>query len=437
VTATGITLGSVLYFSPEQARGDTATAASDIYSLGLVMYEMLTGQRAFAGDSPAAVAVARLSGGVPSPMAVRAEVPPALDAIVRWCLAVDPAARPGAAELSTALARFRTDPSGAAAMAAAGMAAGPAGAAIVPPPPGAPRPPTQTAFVPATPADPERSGSGPWGWLAAGLGLLVIVASGILLFLLFSGIGDEQPTPSPTPEPTAELIKTPDFIGRREANAIVLAERRGVILEVTYHETDEVEAGRVTEQLPEPQTEVPAGTTVQVTVATQVETVVVPDVHGIKEDVAVTQLEDSGLFAGERATAADVLPEGYVIATDPRAGSSVARGSAVDYTVSLGPDADATPGPTDRPMVTPDPTADPGLDPTPFPSSEVVLVGDFTCLDLATASAQIADAGLLVGATYPDAAEEGWLVHDQLPKPGESVPVGTKVDLMLADSQEC
>ena len=65
------------------------------------------------------------SGSVPSPMAVRAEVPPALDAIVRWCLAVDPAARPSAAELSTALARFRTDPSGAAALAAAGLAAVP------------------------------------------------------------------------------------------------------------------------------------------------------------------------------------------------------------------------------------------------------------------------------------------------------------------------
>ncbi len=286
VTATGITLGSVLYFSPEQARGDTATAASDIYSLGLVMYEMLTGQRAFSGDSPAAVAVARLSGGVPSPMAVRAEVPPALDAIVRWCLAVDPSVRPAASELSTALARFRTDPSGAAAMAAAGVAAGAAGPPGLAPAPGPMHPPTQTAYLAGAPAatDAEHTGSGPWTWLAAGLGLLVIVASGILLFLLFSGIGDERPTPNATPEPTVALVETPEFIGRREANALSLADRRGLVLEIAYHETDEVEAERVIEQLPEAGTQVEAGTTVQITVATQVETVVVPDVSGIKED---------------------------------------------------------------------------------------------------------------------------------------------------------
>ena len=361
VTATGITLGSVLYFSPEQARGDTATAASDIYSLGLVMYEMLTGQRAFSGDSPAAVAVARLSGAVPSPMAVRAEVPPALDAIVRWCLAVDPAARPSATELSTALARFRTDPSGAAAMAAAGVAAGAAGPPGLPRPPGPVHPTTQTAYVAGGPAaiDAERTGSGPWTWLAAGLGLLVIVASGILLFLLFSGIGDERPTPSPTPEPTVELVETPDFIGRRETNALSLADRRGVVLETTYHETDEVEAGRVIEQLPEAETQVEAGTTVQITVATQVETVVVPDVSGIKEEHAITQLEDSGLFAGQRSTTPDALPEGYVISTDPRAGSSTTRGTTVDYTVSLGPGNDPTPKPGVTPSAKPGPTTKP------------------------------------------------------------------------------
>ncbi len=439
VTATGITLGSVLYFSPEQARGDTATAASDIYSLGLVMYEMLTGQRAFSGDSPAAVAVARLSGGVPSPMAVRAEVPPALDAIVRWCLAVDPSVRPSAAELSTALARFRTDPSGAAALAAAGVAAGAAGPPGAPPPPV--HPPTQTAYAApgAGAADADRSGSGPWGWLAAGLGLLVIVASGILLFLLFSGIGDEQPTPSPTPEPTIELVQTPDFVGQTEADAQALADRDGVVLEIAYHETDEIEAGRVVQQLPEPETEVPAGTTVQVTVSTQVETVVVPDVHGIKEATAILQLEDSGLFAGARSTAPDTLPEGYVISTDPRAGSSTTRGTPVDYVVSLGPGTDPSPVPVATPSAEPttSPTPAATAEPTPFPSPEVVLVGEFTCLELATARDQLQGKGLLVGATYPDPPPaETWVVHDQLPKGSEMVPVGTKVDLMLADPQE-
>ena len=436
VTATGITLGSVLYFSPEQARGDTATAASDIYSLGLVMYEMLTGSRAFGGDSPAAVAVARLSGGVPSPMTLRAEVPPALDAIVRWCLAVDPAGRPSAATLSTALARFRTDPSGAAALAAAGAAA-----AGVPPSPGPARPPTQTAYVaPGGPTsiDPERSGSGPWAWLAAALGLLVIVASGILLFLLFSGIGEDEPTPSPTPEPTIELVKTPDFVGRREANAQSLADRRGVVLEIAYQETDEVEAGRVVVQFPEPQTEVPAGTTVQVTVATRVETVVVPDLYGIGEENAIAQLEDSGLHAGGRSMVVDPLPEGYVVSTDPRAGSSATRGATIDYTISLGPAADPTADPARTPEPTPISSGDPVSEtpsPTPFPSSEVALVTDYSCLELEAARSHLEAAGLVVGAIIPEdpSPAPDWLVYDQLPQPGTSVPVGSKVDLMLGD----
>jgi beta-lactam-binding protein with PASTA domain len=438
VTATGITLGSVLYFSPEQARGDTATAASDIYSLGLVMFEMLTGARAFSGDSPAAVAVARLSGGIPSPMALRAEIPPALDAIVRWCLTVDPAERPSAMELSTALARFRTDPSGAAALAAAGAAAAAGGPVPVP---GPTRPPTQTAYV-STTAEAERSGSGPWGWLAAGLGLLVIIASGILLFLLFSGIGEEESTPSPSPEPTIALVQTPEFVGRFENGARALAERHGLVLEIAYHETDEVQAGRVVEQLPEPLTEVPAGTTVTVTVATQVETVVVPDVHGISEQNAIAQLEASGLYPGERMTASDQLPDGYVVSTDPRAGSSVTRGAEIDYTVSLGPAVEST----SRPVRTPGPTAVPTAGPTPgttavptpFPSSEVALVGDFMCQDLATARGLLEEDGLVVGAIIPADPPPGddWLVHDQKPDPGVSIPVGSKVDLMLGDPLE-
>jgi serine/threonine-protein kinase len=505
VTSTGITLGSVLYFSPEQARGDPASPASDIYSLGLVMYELLTGQRAFSGDSPAAVAVARLSGGVPSPMAARPDMPPALDAIVRWCLATHPSARPSAQELSMALARFISDPAGTAMLSAASSVP----ASAVPLPNGAgtslvPAPAVMQAGTSST-AEATRSPSGPWTWMAAGLGLLVIVASGILLFLLFSGIGDPAPSPSPSPSLSPRIVRMPSLVGRTEADAVRVAVRRGLVPETDYVEADGA-AGLVVGQLPDPGVDVPAGTSIQVTVATHIETVVVPDVHGIREAAAVTLLEEAGLMAGERSSAADALPAGYVVSTEPRAGDSVTRGSAVDVVVSEGrsapspslsersfgpagaeasdrapsasgraaapaapPSSATTPGPTrsasgalaaasstpsaetlettatESPSAAittgPSPAGSPppsgGL-PSPFPSDQRAMVGDFLCLDLATARAHIEEAGLLIGVTIPSDSEPGddWIVHGQLPKAGEWVPVGTNVDLVLMDPLE-
>ena len=299
VTSTGITLGSVLYFSPEQARGDTASPASDIYSLGLVMYELLTGQRPFSGDSPAAVAVARLSGGVPSPMLVRADTPPALDAIVRWCLAIDPAARPSASELSMALARFVADPSGAAALRCRGHRARRRRCRAHPRGRPRPRSPSPGRRDERIATDPGHSRSGPLAWTAAGLGLLVIVASGILLFVLFSGLGDSAAAPSPTPTSGVALVRTPQLVGRTESDAANVAARRGLVVEADYVESAS-EVGLVIDQLPGPGVQVPSGTSVQVTVGTEVETVVVPDVHGIKEDGAIAQLEAAGLKPGMR-----------------------------------------------------------------------------------------------------------------------------------------
>jgi len=106
-SASGTTLGSVQYFSPEQARGVVTTPASDVYGLGLVLYEALTGLRPWSGATSAAIALARIGAPAPSPRASRRDVPVALDAVVVRALDPDPALRyPDGTTMAAALERL-------------------------------------------------------------------------------------------------------------------------------------------------------------------------------------------------------------------------------------------------------------------------------------------------------------------------------------------
>ena len=128
LTLPGTALGSVHYFSPEQARGETTTEAGDIFSLGIVLFEMLTGQRPWEGDSAAAVAIARLSGPTPDPRTIRPSVPEELAAIVHRALALEPANRwSSAASFADALDGWLATGQAAAAAGAAGAAGAGAG----------------------------------------------------------------------------------------------------------------------------------------------------------------------------------------------------------------------------------------------------------------------------------------------------------------------
>ena len=195
MTVTGTTLGSVHYFSPEQARGDQVTGASDVYALAIVLFEMLTGRRPFEADSAAAVALKRLSEDAPTPTSIGHPVAPGLEAILMRALSREQADRyPDAGAFAEALRVWRRDP-GAAPVAAAGAVAA---AVATTPPAGEP-----TVYIPprvTTPADrmpvappPRRTdydddGQPWWIWLLAGLAIVLLGAIGFLAVQLL-GLG--------------------------------------------------------------------------------------------------------------------------------------------------------------------------------------------------------------------------------------------------------
>jgi serine/threonine-protein kinase len=196
-TIPGTTLGSVHYFSPEQAQGLATTPASDVYSLGLVLFEMLTGTRPFGGETPAAIALARVGVPAPSPRAVNPAVPVDVDAIVVRALHPDPSARfAEAGAMADALDRCLAPPAPVDAL-------------------------TTTTRYTAPPLRAERAAAARPSLAAPLLGFLAA------LVLVFAGIGaimalgsdpdqrtglaapSQQPRPTETPDPSVRPPATP------------------------------------------------------------------------------------------------------------------------------------------------------------------------------------------------------------------------------------
>jgi hypothetical protein len=172
MTKTGTVVGTAGYLSPEQAQGDAATAASDLYGLAVLAFELLTGRRPFSGDTAAAEASAHIHAPIPSISGFRRELPRELDRVFEHALAKDPRARyPSAAEFVADLRHALHDAAGVTAV-----------APPAPPPP--PRP--ASAWEPT----PSRGATARPQWLVPALVLVGLLALGVAGAILLAGIGD-------------------------------------------------------------------------------------------------------------------------------------------------------------------------------------------------------------------------------------------------------
>ncbi len=323
LTMPGTTLGSVHYLSPEQARGEPSTAASDLYSLGIVLYEMLVGSRPFEGDSAASVALARLTGPIPDPMAVRPSVPPDLAAITRKALALDPRDRfVSAGVMADTL--DQTLGTGGAAGTAAGRAAGVAGAGTAAaglggldgatvvsgtarPNPAAvpyaadayagvddgrdtPAGPPSGRRLKASPPPVEDRGPGPLVWLAGAVAIALLAAIAFFVFQLASGGGT----------PPAQKVTVPNFVGMLVADASRQAQTLQLTLDPTGAESTEPPGTILAQDVPVG-AKVDAGSAIKLTVAAPPGTVPVPDLKNKPENEAIQAIVDAGLRPGGRS----------------------------------------------------------------------------------------------------------------------------------------
>jgi serine/threonine-protein kinase len=326
MTEAGSIIGTAQYLSPEQARGAAVDQRSDLYSIGVVLYEMLTGQVPFTGESPVEIAMKHLSDTPRPPSLLRPEIPPDLDMVVLRALAKNPEDRfQTAEEMDAELERVAAgvgvtaETADAATAVLSGTALASAPTAIVPPR----RPPAQTrpSYRYAEPPPRRRP---IWPWLLA---LLLVVLAGVAGWYAFGKIQNSLNSSGGVP--------VPNVVPLREDLAVAKLNEKGLgaIVHRQPHET--VKIGLVFEQGTAPGVRVDKGNSVDIYVSTGPPKVEVPNVMGKSRDDAVAALTGAKLKFKVLQVFSKEDPN-TVVAQSPTGGHIVTQGSIVHINVSKG-----------------------------------------------------------------------------------------------------
>jgi serine/threonine-protein kinase len=369
ITQTGSIMGTARYLSPEQAQGHTVSPRSDLYAIGIMLYELLTGTVPFEGDSVVAIALRHLSEPPRPPSALVPTVSANLDAIVMRALAKRPEARfADADEFLAALEgereRLRAEDGS--------HTASLAPVVITPSTAYPPHPATYTtqAISPVHPVtgaygtapaywDPNTTGIIPPGaillppgrrdrgptWPWALLGVLVAAAAiGALIFVLVSKNVSKNPSHA--------TISVPPVVGLQEVDADANLRAEGFIPAPHLMSSSRL-AGTVAAQSPPAGALANRGSTVVIDVSTgpaAPKSRQIPNVLGLTETTAAQQLRAEGFKVSPAKTVSTTVAKNAVISTNPPGGSTAPHGSTVVVTVSSGPPNVAVPNVVDQPV---------------------------------------------------------------------------------------
>ncbi len=450
MTETGSIMGTAQYLSPEQAQGHAVTAASDLYSIGVMLYEMLGGRLPFDGDSAVSIALKHLNEP-PAPLStLRPDIDPALESVVMAALAKDPAARWQSAE----------DFAGALEAARAHMLDGGSNGQST----GA------WAAVAALPPDGDPDAQEParrrkrWPWVVLALLLLAMVA--VLAYAV------TRP----------KMVDVPKVEGRQLEQAREILERAGFEKVKVERSRSLAERDRVLDQDPDPGREAEENGTITLEVSNGPGDTRVPSVENLPQERAVKELNRVELKVNVDREPSNTVRQGFAIRTAPADGTPVERGTRIRLFVSSGPAKVQVPGvigllresaesrlgaggfevtvrseqseqPKDE-VIAQTPSAGssvergagvtitvskgPGGSNAPPAEEERVSVPSVTGLSAADAAAQLRGAGLSVSRserTTDDESEDGKVLA-QRPGAGRDVSPGSSVTIVVGKFED-